>query len=112
MVRILLGIRRRDKDFPRTLMPCIVAAEDAMVAEMGVSREVFRRTCGVAAYLDDLSIVAPAAVAAVGLRVFRVEVAKRGWQVNLDKTVCGVGYYTHDAQRRVAQLEAARRVFG
>ena len=51
------------------LQPCIVAAEDAMVKEMGVSRAVFRRTCGVAAYLDDLSIVAPPAVAAVGLRL-------------------------------------------
>lgn len=57
------------------LQPCIVAAEDAMVRAVGVSRQEFRRTCGVAAYLDDLSIVAPPAVAAVGLRTFQAAVA-------------------------------------
>ena len=82
-----------------------------MVSAAGVSREVFRRTCGVAAYLDDLSIVAPPDVAVVGLRVFQEEVAKRGWRVNLDKTVCGVGYYELDVDRRAAMLATARDTF-
>jgi hypothetical protein len=68
-------------------------------------------TCGVAAYLDDLSIVAPPAIAAVGLRVFREQVARRGWRVNLDKTVCGVGYYTAADAERCAQLQAAHDGF-
>ena len=92
------------------LQPCIVAAEDAMVAAAGVSREEFCRTCGVAAYLDDLSIVAPPRVAAVGLRAFQRAVARRGWRVNCDKTVCGVGYYAAAADRP-ALLQVARSAF-
>ena len=61
-----------------------------MVAAAGVSRSEFGRTCGVAAYLDDLSIVAPPRIAAVELRAFQRAVAQRGWRVNCDKTVCGV----------------------
>ena len=70
------------------LRPCIVAAEQAMVQHMGVSVERFRETCAVAAYLDDLSIVAPAEVATVGLRAFEAAVASRGWRVSMSKTVC------------------------
>ena len=88
------------------LQPCIVAAEEAMVAAAGVSRSEFCRTCGVAAYLDDLSIVAPPRIAAVGLRAFQRAVAQRGWRVNCDKTVCGVGYYADPADRPALLREA------
>ena len=76
----------------------------------GVSRQQFCRTCGVAAYLDDLSIVAPPHIAAVGLRAFQAAVAQRGWRVNCDKTVCGVGYYADPADRP-AMLREARDAF-
>ena len=33
------------------------------------------------------------------------------WRVNLDKTVCGVGYYTDDDGERATQLAAAHRAF-
>eukprot|EP01043_Picozoa_sp_COSAG02_P035957 COSAG02_NODE_2605_length_8442_cov_9.552080_14_plen_222_part_01 len=82
------------------LQPCIEAAEAAMVERMGVTRAQFREsreTCGIAAYLDDCTIVAPPDVAAVGLDTFRTAVVERGWRVNVSKTVCGVGYYTDDA---------------
>ena len=32
------------------LQPCIIAAEDAMMRQMGVTREQFGETCGIAAY--------------------------------------------------------------
>lgn len=57
------------------LLPCIQAIEAAMIAAVGVSRQQFCRTCGVAAYLDDFSIVAPPHIAAVGLRAFQAAVA-------------------------------------
>ena len=63
-----------------------------MVASGGDAR-AFRETGGIAAYLDDCTIVASPAVAAIGLRAFESAVAQRGWRVNLDKTVCGVAYY-------------------
>jgi len=87
------------------LQPCIIAAEEAMVAEMGCTVAEFRATAGVAAYLDDMTIVAHPRVAAVGLRAFQAAVSSRGWRVNLDKTVCGVGYYEEDAAAK-ARLHA------
>eukprot|EP01048_Picozoa_sp_COSAG05_P009996 COSAG05_NODE_856_length_6943_cov_105.649912_3_plen_77_part_00 len=71
-----------------------------MITEWGVTQAEFRKTCGIAAYLDDCTIVAPPRVAAVGLRVFSEETAKRGWSVNMSKTVCGVAYYVDDDTER------------
>ena len=47
----------------------------------------------------------------VGLRTFATAVAKRGWSVNMDKTVCGVGYHAHDVVVRDEALAEARPVF-
>ena len=83
-----------------------------MIAAMGVSREQFRSTCGVGAYLDDCTIVAPPRVAAIGLRAFRDAVATRGWAVNMEKTVCGVAYYVDDATEREEALRVCDGVAG
>ena len=64
------------------------------IAASGGDAVAFRETCGIGAYLDDCTIVAPPQVAAAGLRAFQRAVTTRGWSVNLTKTVCGVGYYT------------------
>ena len=55
-----------------------------------------------------MSIVAAPDIAVVGLRVFQAQAAARRWRVNLDKTVCGVGYYELDAGRRADMLPAAQ----
>ena len=82
-----------------------------MIVAMGVSREQFRSTCGIGAYLDDCTIVAPPRIAAIGLRAFRDAVAQRGWAVNMTKTVCGVAYYVDDVTAREDALRVARAEF-
>eukprot|EP01043_Picozoa_sp_COSAG02_P112405 COSAG02_NODE_48605_length_332_cov_1.111588_1_plen_103_part_10 len=93
------------------LQPCIIEAERAMVEAQGCSLEEFRAVAGIAAYLDDLTIVAHPDVAVVGLRAFAAAVAERGWSVNMETTVCGVGYYATDGAARGVALAEARRVF-
>ena len=47
----------------------------------------------------------------VGLRVFAEAAAARGWSVNMDKTVCGVGYYARDVVLRDEAVIEAQRIF-
>ena len=89
----------------------IRAAEEAMITEWGVTQAEFRKTCGIAAYLDDCTIVAPPRIAAVGLRVFSEETAKRGWSVNMSKTVCGAAYYVDDDTERETAVRVAQTAF-
>ena len=77
-----------------------MAAEKAMAqwrrrrgARVLGCRAVEGYVAGVAAYLDDMTIVAHPDVAAAGMQAFAAECAARGWTVNARKTVCGAGYY-------------------
>ena len=69
---------------------------------------------GCGAYIDDATLVGHVDVVAKGFKVFKGECARRGWQVNVTKTVLGVDLARHrprapaERQQRAAHIE---RVF-
>ena len=62
------------------------------------------------ARLDDVTLIQHPEVVVAGLRVFQHEARARGWEVNMDKTVVGCGYYM-PAGERADYVQRVRTVF-
>ena len=93
------------------LQPCIVAAYEEMCRHAGLSGDAARRQVGATGYLDDVTLIQHPEVVVAGLRVFRHEARARGWEVSMDKTVVGCGYYMQ-AGERADYVQRVRTVFG
>jgi hypothetical protein len=74
------------------LQPILIATKKAMAVECGLEfgSAALDLKIGCGAYIDDATLVGHVDVVAKGFKVFTAECAKRGWRVNVAKTVLGV----------------------